>query len=213
MIASKKAFGLVETVAVLTILSSLLAIAIPVALYTRERSRTTACKYNLRQLGLASNIFHDAHGRFPPADTLTAYDWQVAILPFAENDALASKLKAEKSLFTPTALSTARTSQPAFYRCPSNPIGKAALASAGDFPAIHYSYNLQVAGETTISQRSNTILFQEAPARIDYVHPWMIGSTCTSCDGEFGEVPLSHTSGVLLGYADGRVEYFSRPGN
>jgi hypothetical protein len=51
---------------------------------------------NLKELGLAMNLYHDYHGHFPPAvlrdpalgDRAQPYSWRVALLPFLEEDNL-----------------------------------------------------------------------------------------------------------------------------
>ncbi|MEZ6063510.1 MAG: DUF1559 domain-containing protein [Planctomycetaceae bacterium] len=59
-------------------------------------SRRTACKNNIRQLGLAFHVFHDFHGQFPSASgglpnadrTDPPVSWRVITLPYVEHSPL-----------------------------------------------------------------------------------------------------------------------------
>jgi type II secretory pathway pseudopilin PulG len=51
---------------VIAILGGLLALLLPAIESSREAARAAACKSNLRQIALAAQQFHAAHGKFPP---------------------------------------------------------------------------------------------------------------------------------------------------
>jgi prepilin-type N-terminal cleavage/methylation domain-containing protein/prepilin-type processing-associated H-X9-DG protein len=70
MIRTHRAFSLLELLAVLAIVSILLALVLPVASAIRNQSRNTACQSNLRQIGAAVNLYAADNGRYP----LSAYD-------------------------------------------------------------------------------------------------------------------------------------------
>jgi prepilin-type processing-associated H-X9-DG protein len=55
----------------------------------REAARRTQCVNNIRQLGLATIVFHDAHRAFPAGAQLEEGSmWSASILPFMEEQAL-----------------------------------------------------------------------------------------------------------------------------
>jgi prepilin-type N-terminal cleavage/methylation domain-containing protein len=92
------AFTLVELLVVIAIIAVLIALLLPAVQKVRESANRARCLNNLKQIGLAVHHFHDVRGGLPPAVTgntgLTL--WGV-ILPFIEQEALASKLNMDAS--------------------------------------------------------------------------------------------------------------------
>jgi prepilin-type N-terminal cleavage/methylation domain-containing protein/prepilin-type processing-associated H-X9-DG protein len=72
---SRRAFTLVELLVVTAILSLLAGILFPVFAQAREKARQTTCLSNMKQLGLAANLYLlDWEGGFPQTHT-TAEPW------------------------------------------------------------------------------------------------------------------------------------------
>ncbi len=95
--AGPSGFTLVELLVVLAIIGILVSLLLPAVQAARESARMTECKNNLRQIGLATLMFHDVNGAFPPARLSSRpggppqYDcggkepsWLVRIMPFVE---------------------------------------------------------------------------------------------------------------------------------
>ena len=93
----RSAFTLVELLVVIAIIGVLIGMLLPAAQSVREAARRTQCLNNLRQIGLATTMFHDVHLAFPPArlypkkNAQAPFDkggdqpsWLVRILPFLE---------------------------------------------------------------------------------------------------------------------------------
>ena len=95
----RKAFTLVELLVVIAIIGILIGMLLPAVQQVRESARRTDCVNKLRQIGLATTMFHDSQSAFPPArltPTFNATDqeclgcasWLVHLLPFAEQNNL-----------------------------------------------------------------------------------------------------------------------------
>ncbi|VAX41561.1 hypothetical protein-transmembrane region and signal peptide prediction [hydrothermal vent metagenome] len=140
-----KGFTLIELLVVIAIIAILIALLLPAVQQAREAARRSACKNNMKQIGLALHNYHDVHLTFPPAyignsdgtvvKPETGVGWQTFILPFIDQapmyNQIAASLFASNAVFTgtngrwfdsPTTQTLSRTTIPA-YNCPSDPLG------------------------------------------------------------------------------------------
>jgi prepilin-type N-terminal cleavage/methylation domain-containing protein len=147
--ATRRAFTLVETLLVIAILAVLVGILLPAVQKAREAASRSACLNNLRQIGLATHLYHDALGSFPagylqsggpmflppPAaapqivarpgpvafslNNQPGWGWAALLLPFVEQSALAKEIQWDLPVESPSNLDP-RCTLVKIYTCPSD---------------------------------------------------------------------------------------------
>jgi type II secretory pathway pseudopilin PulG len=141
----------VELLVVIGIIGTLVGLLLPAVQAARESSRRSTCQNNLKQLGVALHNYHDARRVFPrgnkcttsalppaspsPGDpTATREPWTIAILPYAENDALYNRFDFNQAFSSHVDQSNQDTTLPItnpnrasqntrnpLFNCPSDP--------------------------------------------------------------------------------------------
>jgi prepilin-type N-terminal cleavage/methylation domain-containing protein/prepilin-type processing-associated H-X9-DG protein len=82
---SRTAFTLIELLVVIAIIAILAAILFPVFAQAREKGRQTVCLSNLKQWGLAFNMYaQDYDERIPNQEPTDNVSWLTVIQPYAE---------------------------------------------------------------------------------------------------------------------------------
>jgi hypothetical protein len=88
---------------VIAIIGVLVALLLPAVQAAREAARRSSCSNNLKQIGIAAHMYHDAYHTFPPGLTLVidggvetdGYAWSVFLLPYLEQQAVYDAYKAD----------------------------------------------------------------------------------------------------------------------
>ncbi|MDA0658426.1 MAG: DUF1559 domain-containing protein [Planctomycetota bacterium] len=114
----RRAFTLVELLVVIAIIGVLVALLLPAVQAAREAARRMQCTNHLKQLGLASHLFHDSYGFFPPGRGAGAASWFALILPHLEGGAEFAQWDMKLSYYNKENF-TARVRFIPVYSCPS----------------------------------------------------------------------------------------------
>src|SRR5689334_18338275 len=104
------AFTLIETLVVIAIIAILAAILLPVFASAREMARRTVCMSNLRQIGLAEQMYKQDYGEFSPhlSDVEHAYvrDTRIFLCPDDRfHGQIGGTARLEGTLYLPTGVS------------------------------------------------------------------------------------------------------------
>lgn len=89
MLRSRRAFTLVELLVVIAIIGVLVALLLPAIQAARTAARRTQCVSNLRQIGLAFQLYLEIHGGQFPRSSHSAFashepPWGIAIVPYID---------------------------------------------------------------------------------------------------------------------------------
>ena len=134
-------FTLVELLVTISIVGVLASLLLPAVQQAREAARQMQCKNNLKQLGLALHNYHGAYSVFPagyyshatsdgsgPAsakidpvtwDAAPGWGWGSSLLPYLEQENLASSLTFAAPIWAPVNADLVSTKLPVFL-CPSS---------------------------------------------------------------------------------------------
>jgi prepilin-type N-terminal cleavage/methylation domain-containing protein len=88
-------FSLVELLAVVAILGTLVSLTLPAVQTVRESARRSACSNHLRQMGIAIINYESGRRWFPPGDDALSgrgHAWSSFILPFLEEEKTARRI-------------------------------------------------------------------------------------------------------------------------
>jgi len=129
-------FTLVEVLVVISIIGILVALLLPAVQAAREAARRASCLNNLKQIGLALQVYHGVEGSFP-CGVVAATDprlnfpgrpcpgvfndrsFLVAILPQLEQGSLYNSINHDVAIYAPEN-ATARSFSVGAYACPSD---------------------------------------------------------------------------------------------
>jgi prepilin-type processing-associated H-X9-DG protein len=193
---------------VLTVFAVLIALLLPAVQAAREAARRQQCVNNLKQIGLAFNLVHDAQGHFPTAAITDPggkplLSWRVAILPALGHDSLYRQFKLDEP-WDSAHNQALLTQMPRTYACPSDGPGPLSTTRyqviTGPGTLFEGTKEFSIANVT--DGTSNTLLAIEARQPVPWTRP---------DDVDIAELSAAlggpHPGGGNAVFADGSVRF------
>ncbi len=160
---SNRGFTLVELLVVIAIIGVLVALLLPAIQAARESARRSQCINNLRQVGIACQLFESSNKVFPTAGgTVEQFNsptervkpiygfenagWMYQILPYIEQQALHDKRRGDGTAANSGFIATDMIEIPvSAYNCPSRisrfAINITDIYAVGDYAGVMSSWN------------------------------------------------------------------------
>jgi prepilin-type N-terminal cleavage/methylation domain-containing protein/prepilin-type processing-associated H-X9-DG protein len=135
----RRGFTLVELLAVIAIIGTLVGLLLPAVQIARESARRSTCSNNLKQIGLASHSYLSAYRTFPQGcrasntDGTQRVTWAVWLLPYVEEDGLYKRINltvGEGNSSAAVTNSAAFQTRVNSYLCPSDTVGRCTVWDA-----------------------------------------------------------------------------------
>jgi prepilin-type N-terminal cleavage/methylation domain-containing protein len=120
--AGPAGFSLVELLAVVAILGTLISLSLPAVQAARESARRAACSNNLRQMGVAILNYESARRWFPPGNDAYSrreHAWSSFILPYLDEQKTAARIDYARPWNDPKGNATIADLTISTYVCPS----------------------------------------------------------------------------------------------
>jgi prepilin-type processing-associated H-X9-DG protein len=194
----------------------LAALLVPAVGAARDAARRTQCMNNVKQIGLAMQMYADTYRTFPPAYTVDAagkpmHSWRVLLLPYLEGGPLYDQYRMDEPWDGPNNSQLAGL-MPAVFRCPSEaatPGSTTTVYAVVNGPGAVFDGDKLCTLASVTDGLSNTLVVVEAAgANIHWMEPRDLDFTQLQgvINGTGGNEIASHHPGMaVVGFADGSV--------
>ncbi len=201
-----KGFTLVELLVVIAIIGTLAGLLLPAVRAARASSKNAACKNNLRQMGIALDLYHGTHENYP-VDGKNGFGIDAFLLPYLEQRPLYDQLKPHRKQGTddtPSNSGLTSTTLEVFI-CPS--FGKKKSKSGSGSGQGNYIGNTSIFSKLTIYDdildgESNTIAMGETTSGHSWASPGLAGGTR-------GSYTSRHKGGSNFVFCDASVHFIN----
>jgi prepilin-type N-terminal cleavage/methylation domain-containing protein/prepilin-type processing-associated H-X9-DG protein len=129
---ARQGFTLVELLVVIAIIGILVSLLLPAVQAAREAGRRSQCQNNLKQIGIALHLHHDAYKKLPMGNKGGAgggygHSWRLFVLPYLEQSALYAQFDQTQSSWS-NAMAPSNNAVIPSFRCPSSPLPENAVS-------------------------------------------------------------------------------------
>ncbi|HVX15022.1 MAG TPA: DUF1559 domain-containing protein [Pirellulales bacterium] len=204
--------------ALLMVVPMLIALLLPAVQAAREAARRSQCNNNLKQIGLAMQMYADNYNSFPPAyiadeNGRPMHSWRVLILPYLEQSSLYDRYNFDEPWDGPNNSQLASL-MPAAYRCPSDPAasptGTMTSYAAITGPGTLFDADIPSSFATIRDGTSLTLMVAETDgADIHWMEPRDLdmNQMTLQVNGGPTDISSSHPGGAVAVFADGHTTF------
>jgi len=235
----RSGFTMIELLVAISIISVLIGLLLPAVQNAREAARRIQCQSNLKQMGIGMQGFHGSQNMFPAGKLdlkKLGHSWCTFLLPYLEQDGLASRFDMSRSWNDATGNDEVAESSLALFRCASSPQqitggidycgitggtqgglpfgdGRGEALGSGVLVTVNPATPSFVSFRDVTDGTSNTICISESVGRNDDTGRWASGDNLVATDinpiNTPGKLSSFHSSGVYALRTDGSVGFIS----
>lgn len=203
IIPRTRAFSLIELLVVITIIGILISLLLPAVQAAREAARRMSCVNNLKQIGLATHLYHDVHHCLPPASFsggLFSGSTFLILLPHIEQAAAYVQYHPDRAITAPENQGVISSRIPIFL-CPSMALPRTVPDPAHDEVGAPGSYAVSTGSGSPWSPHNGAIVKMNQSRQSVRMEDIKDGTTKTLMYGEFdyGLQDLTWTNGGFQG--------------